>query len=102
MPLLADTIVECGRRTLTNAISLANQWGQDKSGRWPGIKVIYGDTDSLFIVLPGRTVHEAFVFGEEFCKAVTDFNPPPVQLKLEKVCTDGYHTTCSLTYLTFF
>jgi DNA polymerase zeta len=89
MPLLADTIVECGRRTLTNAISLANHWGQDKSGRWPGIKVIYGDTDSLFIVLPGRTVHEAFVFGEEFCKAVTDFNPPPVQLKLEKVCTDG-------------
>jgi DNA polymerase zeta len=85
MPLLADTIVECGRRTLTNAINLANQWGQGKSNRWSGIKVIYGDTDSLFVALPGRTVQEAFTFGEEFCKAVTDGNPPPVQLKLEKV-----------------
>ena len=30
-------------------------------------------------------VKEAFVFGEEYCKAVTASNPPPVQLKLEKV-----------------
>jgi DNA polymerase elongation subunit (family B) len=85
MPLLADTIVECGRRTLTNAINLANQWGQAESHRWAGIKVIYGDTDSLFILLPGRTVQQAFAFGEEFCKTVTDSNPPPIQLKLEKV-----------------
>lgn len=85
MPLLADTIVECGRRTLTNAINLANQWGNGESHRWAGIKVIYGDTDSLFIVLPGRTVQQAFAFGEEFCKVVTDGNPPPIQLKLEKV-----------------
>lgn len=85
MPLLADTIVECGRRTLTNAISIANQWGQDTSNKWSGIKVLYGDTDSVFIVLPGRSVNEAFSFGEEFCKVVTESNPPPVQLKLEKV-----------------
>ena len=85
MPLLADTIVECARRTLTNAIHLANQWGGNKTGRWSGIQVIYGDTDSLFIVMPGRSVKDAFTFGEEFCKAVTDRNPPPVQLKLEKV-----------------
>jgi DNA polymerase zeta len=85
MPLLADTIVECGRRTLTNAMNLANQWGNDISNKWSGIKVLYGDTDSLFIVVPGRSVDDAFTFGEEFCKAVTDNNPPPVQLKLEKV-----------------
>jgi hypothetical protein len=30
-------------------------------------------------------VKEAFAFGEEYCKAVTASNPPPVQLKLEKV-----------------
>jgi DNA polymerase zeta len=30
MPLLADTIVECGRRTLTSAIGLANSWGRDQ------------------------------------------------------------------------
>jgi DNA polymerase zeta len=88
MPLLADTIVECGRRTLTNAIELANRWGQDPKGKWWGIEVIYGDTDSVFVKMPGRSVHEAFQFGEEFCKAVTDNNPPPVQLKLEKVRTE--------------
>ena len=86
MPLLADTIVECGRRTLTNAINLANEWGQSRSNKWSGIKVLYGDTDSVFILVPGRSVKEAFSFGEEFCKAVTNSNPPPVQLKLEKVC----------------
>lgn len=85
MPLLADTIVECGRRTLTNAINMANTWGRDPNGRWRGAEVIYGDTDSLFIKLPGRSVQEAFLFGEDFCKAVTESNPPPVQLKLEKV-----------------
>ena len=85
MPILADSIVECGRRTLTNAINLANSWGRDTRGRWYGCEVLYGDTDSLFIKLPGRSVDEAFDFGEIFCKTVTSLNPPPVQLKLEKV-----------------
>lgn len=91
MPLLADTIVECGRRTLQRAMHLASQWGQgiDPWGRedknWLGAEVIYGDTDSLFIRMPGRSYKEAFEFGEKFCKAVTSLNPPPVQLKLEKV-----------------
>lgn len=85
LPLLADTIVECGRRTLTNAINLANSWGKDIANKWYGCQVLYGDTDSVFIKLPGRTVQEAFCFGEEYCQAVTASNPPPVQLKLEKV-----------------
>jgi DNA polymerase zeta len=91
MPLLADTIVECGRRTLQRAMYLASQWGQGidpwgrKDNNWLGAEVIYGDTDSLFIRMPGRSYKEAFEFGEEFCKAVTSLNPPPVQLKLEKV-----------------
>lgn len=83
MPLLADTIVECGRKTLRRAIDLANHWGTTK--KWKGARVIYGDTDSLFVLLPGRTHNEAFDFGEELCRAVTRDNPPPVQLKLEKV-----------------
>ena len=85
MPLLADTIVECGRRTLSNAISLASKWGADPTSKHCGAEVIYGDTDSIFIKLPGRSVKEAFDFGKEFCNAVTASNPPPVQLKLEKV-----------------
>ena len=87
MPLLADTIVECARRTLKDAIDVANAWGMDESGTWYGCRCVYGDTDSVFVRLPGRTVKEAFQFGEEFCTAVTKMNPPPVQLKLEKVTT---------------
>jgi DNA polymerase zeta len=83
MPILADSIVECGRRTLTNAINLANEWGRGE--KWSGAEVIYGDTDSVFVHLPGRSLQEAFRFGEEYCAAVTAKNPPPVQLKLEKV-----------------
>jgi DNA polymerase elongation subunit (family B) len=70
---------------LANAINLANSWGKDSHGKWRGIEVVYGDTDSIFIKLPGRTIKQAFDFGEEFCKSVTARNPPPVQLKLEKV-----------------
>ena len=42
--------------------------------------IISGDTDSIFIKLPGRSVREAFAFGEEYCTAVTKSNPPPVQV----------------------
>ena len=50
-----------------------------------GIPCCKGDTDSIFVKLPGKSVKEAFEFGNEFCDAVTASNPPPVQLKLEKV-----------------
>ena len=52
--------------------------------RW-GARVVYGDTDSLFVHMPGRTVEEAHVIGQEIAAAVTAENPPPVVLKLEKV-----------------
>jgi DNA polymerase zeta len=52
--------------------------------RW-GAKVVYGDTDSLFIYLPGKTKSQAFVIGEQIASAVTAANPAPVKLKFEKV-----------------
>ena len=48
-PLVADAIVECGRRALTNAINLTNKWGKEENGQWSGCTVLYGDTDSVFI-----------------------------------------------------
>ncbi|KAG7673423.1 hypothetical protein KSW81_006633 [Nannochloris sp. 'desiccata'] len=81
MPMaeLADAIVQSGRATLEAAIAMVENHPTWKAN------VVYGDTDSLFVQLPGRTVEEAFAIGAEIAAAVTAANPPPVTLKLEKV-----------------
>ncbi|GIC86614.1 DNA-directed DNA polymerase zeta catalytic subunit REV3 [Aspergillus udagawae] len=76
---IADSIVQSGRETLEKAIALIHS-----VERW-GAEVVYGDTDSLFVYLKGRTRDEAFDIGQEIAKAVTDINPHPIKLKFEKV-----------------
>jgi DNA polymerase zeta len=76
---IADSIVQTGRETLEKAIALIHS-----VERW-GAEVVYGDTDSLFIHLKGRSKDEAFKIGDEISKAVTDMNPRPIKLKFEKV-----------------
>ena len=76
---IADSIVQTGRETLEKAIALIHS-----VERW-GAEVVYGDTDSLFVYLKGRTRADAFKIGEEIAKAVTETNPRPVKLKFEKV-----------------
>lgn len=46
---------------------------------------MYGDTDSLFVLVPGKSREQAFKIGAEIAEAVTLDNPKPVKLKLEKV-----------------
>lgn len=79
---IADSIVQTGRETLEKAIALIHS-----VEKW-GAEVVYGDTDSLFIHLKGRSKDEAFKIGDEISKAVTDMNPRPIKLKFEKV----YHS----------
>ncbi|KAJ6157522.1 hypothetical protein N7470_005114 [Penicillium chermesinum] len=76
---IADSIVQSGRETLEKAIALIHS-----IDRW-GAEVVYGDTDSLFVYLKGRTRDQAFDIGEEIAQAVTEMNPRPVKLKFEKV-----------------
>nr|CCC92115.1 putative DNA polymerase zeta catalytic subunit [Trypanosoma congolense IL3000] len=76
---VADAIVMLGRQTLERAIMLINGHPTWKA------EVVYGDTDSVFVRLPGRSKEEAFAFGEEIAKEVTAVNPFPVCLQLEKV-----------------
>ncbi|XP_032687505.1 DNA polymerase zeta catalytic subunit isoform X2 [Odontomachus brunneus] len=76
---IADSVVSKGRETLERAIKLV-----ESTSKWGG-RVIYGDTDSMFVLLPGKSREEAFVIGEEIADAVTAANPPPVKLKFEKV-----------------
>lgn len=76
---IADSIVQTARETLERAIAFIHS-----VERW-GAEVVYGDTDSLFIYLKGRTKDEAFDIGNEISKAITEMNPQPIKLKFEKV-----------------
>ena len=72
-------VVQSARETLENAIRMV-----EAHPRWRA-RVVYGDTDSLFVLLPGRSREEAFQIGSEIAAAATAANPPPVTLKMEKV-----------------
>ncbi len=84
---LADAIVQFGRVTMENAIKLV-----EENHKWQA-KVVYGDTDSIFVHLPGRSREEAFRIGDEIASEVTSMNPSPVFLKFEKV----YHPCVLVT-----
>ncbi|RKF64936.1 DNA polymerase zeta catalytic subunit [Erysiphe neolycopersici] len=76
---IADSIVQTGRETLEKAIALIHS-----VKKW-NAEVVYGDTDSLFVYLRGRTKDQAFDIGSEIAKTITDLNPRPIKLKFEKV-----------------
>ncbi|KAF8359140.1 rev-3, partial [Pristionchus pacificus] len=78
---VADAILGKGRETLERAINLVNEGGV----KYMGAQVIYGDTDSLFVLVQGATMEEAFKVGKAIADDVTADNPAPVVLKLEKV-----------------
>ena len=81
---IADAIVQSGRETLEKAIAFI-----ESHNRW-GARVVYGDTDSLFIYLPGKTKEEAFRIGNDIADQVTARNPPPIKLKFEKVSARAF------------
>lgn len=47
--------------------------------------MVYGDTDSLFVSLRGKTKDQAFRIGQDISDTITAMNPSPVKLKFEKV-----------------
>ncbi|WEJ96806.1 DNA polymerase zeta [Yamadazyma tenuis] len=83
---VADAIVATGREILTASIDII-----EKSEF--GCKVVYGDTDSLFVYLPGKSRDDAFEIGETLAKTVSAAFPNPVKLKFEKV----YHPSILLS-----
>ncbi|CAD6188320.1 unnamed protein product [Caenorhabditis auriculariae] len=76
---VADAILGKGRETLERAIRMV------ASGNYGPSRVIYGDTDSLFVLVPKATLEEAFDIGRRIATDVSAANPDPVVLKLEKV-----------------
>ena len=92
---VADSIVQTGRETLEkvgrrhNYSTVTDTQAQELIHSRPewAAQVVYGDTDSLFVALPGRSKDAAFKIGNEIADAVTAINPKPVKLKFEKVRT---------------
>ncbi|KAJ7706169.1 hypothetical protein B0H17DRAFT_1035991 [Mycena rosella] len=76
---IADSIVQSGRETLEKAIRTI-----DSTKKW-GARVVYGDTDSVFVHMEGKTKDQAFRIGHEIANFITASNPAPVKLKFEKV-----------------
>jgi DNA polymerase elongation subunit (family B) len=76
---IADSIVQLGRRTLERAIDTVEKEFGDKC------RVVYGDTDSMFVECPGASREEAFRIGKAIAARVTGTNPNPVTLQMEKV-----------------
>ncbi|XP_025150810.3 DNA polymerase zeta catalytic subunit isoform X5 [Bubalus bubalis] len=76
---VGDSIVHKARETLERAIKLVND-----TKKW-GARVVYGDTDSMFVLLKGATKEQSFKIGQEIAEAVTATNPKPVKLKFEKI-----------------
>lgn len=56
----------------------------EASSKWRA-KVVYGDTDSVFVLLKGRSKEEAFSIANEMASEITQLNPKGVILKFEKV-----------------
>ena len=78
---LADAIVQCGRDSLEEIIRFVD----GELNATTGATVVYGDTDSLFVKVPGATREEAFKVGEMIVAHAAKIFPDPITLKLEKV-----------------
>ncbi|KAI0558305.1 DNA polymerase zeta catalytic subunit [Gracilaria domingensis] len=78
---LADAIVQCGRDCLEDV----TRYVEEELREQTGATVVYGDTDSVFVQVPGATRDEAFQIGRKIVDYVENKYPNPITLKLEKV-----------------
>lgn len=77
---LADSVLAFSRHSLEKVIKIVNESEDTK-----GTRIIYGDTDSAFILCEGKSIEYSFNVGEEIARMVTQINPFPMELKFEKV-----------------
>ena len=76
---IGDTIVSLGRKIVTSSINyIENESNYN-------CKVIYSDTDSMFISLYNKSPEEAILIGKKIAMEITKRNPEPIKLQFEKV-----------------
>ena len=92
---IADSIIETARLILKDSIdyiviiyhfSFVKNFDmfQNSNPAW-NVRVVYGDTDSLFIHMKGRSIKSAHELGLEIAREITKRHPYPIELKFEKV-----------------
>lgn len=52
---------------------------------YPGSEVVYGDTDSVMVKFPTKSIEESFKLGEEAADMITKTFKHPIELEMEKV-----------------
>jgi len=78
---IADAIVSAGREAMERIVATVERlWGASH-----GARVVYGDTDSIFVLVPGASREVAFQLGRAMAEQCSALFPDPVRLKLEKV-----------------
>ncbi|CAF3854970.1 unnamed protein product [Rotaria sordida] len=76
---VGDTIVHTARTVLERAIDFI------RTNPHFGCRVVYGDTDSLFIQFPHSTRAQAFEQSHLLVKALNQLYPSPIKIKFEKI-----------------
>eukprot|EP00871_Galdieria_phlegrea_P001957 jgi/Galph1/2762/GphlegSOOS_G1409.1 len=77
---LADAIVQHGRQAMEKSTEeIQTKWKQFH------IRVVYGDTDSLFAQIPDISWQVAWQLGEQITEQISQKFPFPMRLVLEKV-----------------
>jgi DNA polymerase zeta len=77
---IGDTIVRVARQTLENSIKYIQSINKKHACR-----VVYGDTDSLFVLFEKIPKADAFTISMKLVNDITNMNPKPVKLKFEKI-----------------
>ena len=76
---ISDSILSLGRQMLKTAIDyIENKTPYE-------LKVVYGDTDSLFISVKNKNIKESIEIGKKLAEEITKLNPEPIKLQFEKV-----------------
>ena len=76
---ISDSILSLGRQMLKTAIDyIENKKPYE-------LKVVYGDTDSLFISVKNKSIEESIDIGKKLAEEITKLNPEPIKLQFEKV-----------------
>jgi DNA polymerase zeta len=78
---VGDTIVRVARQTLENSI----HYIQKHSRAFSNARVVYGDTDSVFVLFESSSKTLAFNQSYKLVNEITNLNVKPVKLKFEKI-----------------